>query len=575
MLIGLHVKNLALIEQADVEFGNGLNILTGETGAGKSIIIGSVALALGAKASKDMIRRGEDYAYIELTFSVDDEKKREELKSMDVYPDDDGLIIISKKITPTRSISRINDETVTTARLKAVTGKLLDIHGQHEHQSLLHRQKHLEILDEYSRKETGMLRREVAESYRKYLELKGKLDGFSLDDESRKRELDFIRFEITEIENAALRPGEEEELAAKFRKYAHSQKIMESLQAAYQVLDSDMIGRACHEVENVSSYDERLSGIASGLSDAESILSDLCRSISGYLDEMEFSGEDFQQTEERLDLIRQMTAKYGSTEEAVLRSLAAKKKRLEELENYEELARAAKAAFEEQKHVLALLCGRLSEERKKAAKVLENRISEELRDLNFLHVEFQVDVHRTDHYTASGSDEVEFLISTNPGSIPPRPLGEVASGGELSRIMLAIKTVLADTDDIPTLIFDEIDTGISGRTAQKVSERLSYIGRKHQVLCITHLPQIAAMADTHFEIRKSVENGMTSTKIQKLNEQEQTGELARLLGGAEITEKVLENAEEMKRLAKETKTHLDSRDCSVVSNDVSMLPAAG
>lgn len=575
MLIGLHVKNLALIEQADVEFGNGLNILTGETGAGKSIIIGSVALALGAKASKDMIRRGEDYAYIELTFSVDDEKKREELKSMDVYPDDDGLLIISKKITPTRSISRINDETVTTARLKAVTGKLLDIHDQHEHQSLLHRQKHLEILDEYSRKETGMLRREVAESYRKYLELKGKLDGFSLDDESRKRELDFIRFEITEIENAALRPGEEEELAAKFRKYAHSQKIMESLQAAYQVLDSDMIGRACHEVENVSSYDERLSGIASGLSDAESILSDLCRSISGYLDEMEFSGEDFQQTEERLDLIRQMTAKYGSTEEAVLRSLDAKKKRLEELENYEELARAAKAVFEEQKHVLALLCGRLSEERKKAAKVLENRISEELRDLNFLHVEFQVDVHRTDHYTASGSDEVEFLISTNPGSIPPRPLGEVASGGELSRIMLAIKTVLADTDDIPTLIFDEIDTGISGRTAQKVSERLSYIGRKHQVLCITHLPQIAAMADTHFEIRKSVQNGMTSTKIQKLNEQEQTGELARLLGGAEITEKVLENAEEMKRLAKETKTHLDSRDCSVVSNDVSMLPAAG
>ena len=575
MLIGLHVKNLALIEQADVEFGNGLNILTGETGAGKSIIIGSVALALGAKASKDMIRRGEDYAYIELTFSVDDEKKREELKSMDVYPDDDGLLIISKKITPTRSISRINDETVTTARLKTVTGKLLDIHGQHEHQSLLHRQKHLEILDEYSRKETGMLRREVAESYRKYLELKGKLDGFSLDDESRKRELDFIRFEITEIENAALRPGEEEELAAKFRKYAHSQKIMESLQAAYQVLDSDMIGRACHEVENVSSYDERLSGIASGLSDAESILSDLCRSISGYLDEMEFSGEDFQQTEERLDLIRQMTAKYGSTEEAVLRSLDAKKKRLEELENYEELARAAKAVFEEQKHVLALLCGRLSEERKKAAKVLENRISEELRDLNFLHVEFQVDVHRTDHYTASGSDEVEFLISTNPGSIPPRPLGEVASGGELSRIMLAIKTVLADTDDLPTLIFDEIDTGISGRTAQKVSERLSYIGRKHQVLCITHLPQIAAMADTHFEIRKSVQNGMTSTKIQKLNEQEQTGELARLLGGAEITEKVLENAEEMKRLAKETKTHLDSRDCSVVSNDVSMLPAAG
>lgn len=555
MLVGLHVKNLALIEQADVEFGNGLNILTGETGAGKSIIIGSVALALGAKASKDMIRRGEEYAYIELIFSVDDEKKREELKKMDVYPDEDGLLIISKKITQTRSISRINDETVTTARLKAVTGKLLDIHGQHEHQSLLHKQKHLEILDEYSWRETGSLKRNVAESYRRYLELKGKLDGFSLDEESRKRELDFVRFEIDEIENSALKPGEEEELAAKFRKFSHSQKIMESLQGAYQAVDGDAIGRAYRAMESVASYDERLSGIAAGLSDAESILSDICRSISDYMDEMEFSGEDFKKTEERLDLVRGIMAKYGNSEEAVLKSLEEKKKRLEELENYEELAFAAKAEFEEQKRVLGLLCGRLSKEREKAAKILENRITEELEDLNFLHVEFRVDVHRTDRFTADGSDEVEFLISTNPGSIPPRPLGEVASGGELSRIMLAIKTVLADTDDIPTLIFDEIDTGISGRTAQKVSERLSYIGRKHQVLCITHLPQIAAMADTHFEIKKSVENGVTATKIRKLTEKDEVDELARLLGGAEITEKVRENAEEMKRLAEETKNH--------------------
>ena len=356
MLVGLHVKNLALIEQADVEFGNGLNILTGETGAGKSIIIGSVALALGAKASRDMIRCGEEYAYIELIFSVDDEKKREELKKMDVYPDEDGLLIISKKITQTRSISRINDETVTTARLKAVTGKLLDIHGQHEHQSLLHKQKHLEILDEYSWRETGSLKRNVAESYRRYLELKGKLDGFSLDEESRKRELDFVRFEIDEIEDSALKPGEEEELAAKFRKFSHSQKIMESLQGAYQAVDGDAIGRAYREMESVASYDERLSGIAAGLSDAESILSDICRSISDYMDEMEFSGEDFKKTEERLDLVRGIMAKYGNSEEAVLKSLEEKKKRLEDLENYEELAFAAKAEFEEQK-LATLLTG--------------------------------------------------------------------------------------------------------------------------------------------------------------------------------------------------------------------------
>ena len=555
MLSELKIENVAVIEKAQVHFDQGFNVLTGETGAGKSIIIGSVNMALGGKTSRDMIRQGADYAYVELVFSVDDPVKRKRLEELDLDLPEDGTIIISKKIMPTRSLSKINDETVTTGRLKEITSLLIDIHGQHEHQSLLYKQKHLEILDEYSWRETGSLKRNVAESYRRYLELKGKLDGFSLDEESRKRELDFVRFEIDEIEDSALKPGEEEELAAKFRKFSHSQKIMESLQGAYQAVDGDAIGRAYREMESVASYDERLSGIAAGLSDAESILSDICRSISDYMDEMEFSGEDLKKTEERLDLVRGIMAKYGNSEEAVLKSLEEKKKRLEELENYEELAFAAKAEFEEQKRVLGLLCGRLSKEREKAAKILENRITEELEDLNFLHVEFRVDVHRTDHFTAAGSDEVEFLISTNPGSIPPRPLGEVASGGELSRIMLAIKTVLADTDDIPTLIFDEIDTGISGRTAQKVSERLSYIGKKHQVLCITHLPQIAAMADTHFEIKKSVENGVTATKIRKLTEKDEVDELARLLGGAEITEKVRENAEEMKRLAEETKNH--------------------
>ena len=554
MLQNLHVKNLALIDETEVDFRNGLNILSGETGAGKSIIIGSINLALGEKVQKEMLRENADYALVELIFSVTDEKQKELLRELDVFPENDE-VILSRKIVNGRGVAKVNAESVPASKMREIASILIDIHGQHEHQSLLHKQKHLEILDEYSWRETGSLKRNVAESYRRYLELKGKLDGLSLDEESRKRELDFVRFEIDEIEDSALKPGEEEELAAKFRKFSHSQKIMESLQGAYQAVDGDAIGRAYREMESVASYDERLSGIAAGLSDAESILSDICRSISDYMDEMEFSGEDFKKTEERLDLVRGIMAKYGNSEEAVLKSLEEKKKRLEELENYEELAFAAKAEFEEQKRVLGLLCGRLSKEREKAAKILENRITEELEDLNFLHVEFRVDVHRTDHFTAAGSDEVEFLISTNPGSIPPRPLGEVASGGELSRIMLAIKTVLADTDDIPTLIFDEIDTGISGRTAQKVSERLSYIGKKHQVLCITHLPQIAAMADTHFEIKKSVENGVTATKIRKLTEKDAVDELARLLGGAEITEKVRENAEEMKRLAEETKNH--------------------
>lgn len=553
MLLGLHVKNLALIEKAEVEFAGGLNILTGETGAGKSIIIGSVGLALGGKASKDMIRQGEESACVELVFSVDEEEKREALAALDIVPDEEGLLIISKKITQTRSISRINDETVTASRLRAVTGLLLDMHGQHEHQSLLHKQKHLEILDEYSRSETEQLKKKVTDGYKKYLSLKDALAGFSLDEEGRRREADFTRFEINEIESAGLRPGEEEELAARYRKFVHGQKIAECMQSAYQAVDTDEIGRALRDVESVLRYDDALQQIVDGLADAENILNDLNHSISDYMHEMEFDEEDFKETENRLELIRGLMAKYGNTEEAVLARLEEKKERLAELEHYDELAAEAAAAFAAQERELERLCSALSEARKKAAAVLEDRIREELLDLNFLHVDFKIEIHRIDHFTAAGFDEAEFLISTNPGSIAPRPLGEVASGGELSRIMLAIKTVLADTDDIPTLIFDEIDTGISGRTAQMVSERLSYIAKKHQVLCITHLPQIAAMADTHFEIKKTVENGRTVTKIHKLNEDEQFEELARLLGGAEITEAVRENAREMKRLAMERK----------------------
>lgn len=554
MLLGLHVKNLALIEKAEVDFAEGLNILTGETGAGKSIIIGSVGLALGVKASRDMIRRGEESAYIELVFSVDDEKKRMALKELDICPDEDGILIVSRKIMQSRSVSKINDETVTTARLKAVTGLLLDIHGQHEHQSLLHKQNHLEILDEYSRGETGGLRTRVGEDYREYLALKDKLGSFSMDEDQRRREADFTQFEIEEIENAGVRPGEEDELSAKYKRYSHSQKIMECLQNACRAVDNDEIGRALRDVESVVAFDGNLQGICSQLSDVENILGDLNRAISDYMNEMEYDGAEFKETEERLDFIRGLMAKYGNTEEAILKRLEEKKQRLAELENYEELAKRAASEFEAQNKKLLKSCEKLSTSRKKAAAVLAEKIRDELVDLNFLHVEFNIEVRRMDHFTSGGFDEVEFLISTNPGSIPPRPLGEVASGGELSRIMLAIKTVLADTDEIPTLIFDEIDTGISGRTAQKVSERLSYIAKKHQVLCITHLPQIAAMADTHFEIKKSVENGSTLTKIHKLDHQEQVEELARLLGGAEITGKVRENAEEMKRLAEKRKS---------------------
>lgn len=552
MLFHLSVRNLALIDSAEVEFEEGLNILTGETGAGKSVIIGSVNAALGGKTSKDMIRQGCDYAYVELVFSVTDEKKRRELAVREVCPDADGNLIISKKIMPSRSISRINDETVTAARLREITGILIDIHGQHEHQSLLYHAKHLEILDEYGKSRIAKLKEQTAEAYQEYAAVKKKLEYYQSGREQLLRETDFLRFEIEEIENAGLKPGEEEELESAYRRFSNSRRIVESLSEAYQAVNGDAVARALLAVEKAAEYDEGISGIRDQLYDVDALMSDLNREISSYMEEMTFDEAAFRETEERLDLIRGLENKYGDTIEKVLDSLDRKREKLEELEHFDLRREETERRFAQLEDRLETLCGELSEIRRETAQTLTERMREGLSDLNFLNVEFTMEFRRLSHYTAGGFDEAEFLISTNPGE-PPRPLGAVASGGELSRIMLAIKAVLAETDDIPTLIFDEIDTGISGRTAQMVSEKLSLIAGSHQVICITHLPQIAAMADSHYEIRKTAKENRTVTQIKRLSEEQMTDELARLLGGAEITEAVRQNAREMRALAAEKK----------------------
>ena len=552
MLLELHVKNLALIERADVEFGEGLNILTGETGAGKSIIIGSVSMALGGKASRDSIRHGADYAYIELVFSVKGEDRLRALRELDTEPTEDGLVIISRKITPSRSISRINDETVTAARLRQITGLLLDIHGQHEHQSLLYKSKHLEILDAYVKAQTQPAKKKMEEEYKNYCILKKRLSSFEMDHDARLREADFLRFEIQEIEEGNIKEGEEEELTARYRRFSHARRIAENLNEAYDSLQADAVTRALRSVEQVTEYDEALQSIRDQLYDAEAILSDAGREISAYISSMEFDEESWRQTEERLDQIHSLQNKYGASVLAIQASLEEKRKRLGELENYDAFREQTEKKLKISTDHLCRLCTDLSEIRKKASVELVKRIRSGLLDLNFLDVEFDMEFETLDHFTPDGWDEVQFLISTNPGQ-PMRPLKDVASGGELSRIMLAIKTVLADSDEIPTLIFDEIDTGISGRTAQKVSEKLSYIAGSHQVICITHLPQIAAMADIHFEILKSASEGSTATTIERLGREKSIRELARLLGGAQITEAVLKNAHEMKDLADQTK----------------------
>ena len=373
-----------------------------------------------------------------------------------------------------------------------------------------------------------------------------------MDEEARRREQDFLEYEIREIQEAELKEGEEEELSALYRRFSHSQRIAESLSGAKEGLDQEWLSRIAGLVDQAWNYDRGLEGIRSQVYDAQSILQDAAREIEAYLEDLDLDQGRFREIEERLDRIHGLQAKYGPSVEVILQKLDEKMQRLDELEHYEQRRQELERELRQKENELEQICGQLSQVRRSASRELTERIRQALLDLNFLDVKFTMEFTQLDHFTALGRDQVQFMISTNPGQ-PVRPLGEVASGGELSRIMLAIKTVLADSDQIPTLIFDEIDTGISGRTAQKVSEKLAYIARTHQVICITHLPQIAAMADCHFEIEKSTEGGSTQTRIRQLEREEAVEELARLLGGAQITEAVLQNAREMKELADRTK----------------------
>ena len=551
MLQNLHVKNLALIDETEVEFGPGLNILSGETGAGKSIIIGSINLALGEKVQKEMLRDNGESALVELIFFVEDADTIEAIRALDIEMEDD-TVILSRKITGGRAIGRINGEAVSASKMKAVASLLIDIHGQHEHQSLLSKKKHLEILDTFAKESLGDKKEKLAQCYQEYRKLKDELEHANLDGEERARELSFLEYEVKEIEDAQLTVGEDEELEAVFRKYSNGKKIMDAVGAANAATSEDdesaseRIGRALRELSSVSAYDERAKQMEEQLTEIDNLLSDFNHELASYLSDEEFDEETFYETEKRLDLINHLKSKYGNTIADILKYGEEKAERITVLNDYDAyLAGLQKNVLEKEKQ-LEQLSREVSDIRKKESKKLTESIKNALLDLNFLDVQFMMEFAETD-YTANGIDDAQFLISTNPGE-PVKPLGKVASGGELSRIMLAIKTVMA-SDKIGTLIFDEIDSGISGRTAQMVSEKMNALGRSHQIICITHLPQIAAMADSHFLIEKSVENQATVSKIHKLTDEESVEELARMLGGVEITDTVLENAREMKQMA--------------------------
>ena len=557
MLQNLHVKNLALIDEAEVDFSGGLNILTGETGAGKSIILGSVSLALGGRYSADMLRKGADKGLVELTFYVENPETVRKLEEMDLSPDG-GQIIITRRFNGNRSVSRINGETVTLGRLKEAAQVLIDIHGQHEHQSLLYKKNHLAILDAFA-KEAGEWKKKVADSYREYRRLEKELKEADKDEAERAKEISFLEFEIDEIENAGITATECQSVEEDYRRMMQGKRIAENLEEAYLytageggISAAEAIGRAVRAAAVAAEHDDKSGELYEQLVEVENLIGDSGRELRCYLDSLSFEPEQFYETESRLNQINHLKVKYGDSAEAILQHKADDEERLLILKNYDEYLNELKGKLKKSEERLQKECEGLSKIRKKEAKLLQAKIAEGLQDLNFLDVQFAITFSRRSSFTENGYDEIQYEISTNPGE-SLKPLGKIVSGGELSRIMLALKAILADRDQIETLIFDEIDTGISGRTAQKVSEKMAVIGHHHQVLCITHLPQIAAMADSHFEIEKQVEGTKTTTQIHPLDEEASIRELARLLGGAQITGAVLENAREMKKLARECK----------------------
>ena len=558
MLEGLHVKNLVIIDEAEVSFGGGLNILTGETGAGKSVVIGSINLALGAKAGKNLVRAGKESGFVELIFSVNNDVG-DKLRRLDIIPED-GLVVITRKFTGERSVSKINGETVTLSKVKEAAALLLDIHGQTENQTLQLSKNHLELLDKYLKDEVKPYKKRLKDLVTEYRNKENELLEYSADEASISRELDFLKYECKEIESAKLAKDEEEELDKKVRKYSSSSKIVSLIEEARKNLSDnggadDSIGSIVRAMSRLSDVDETSVELLNQISEIESLLNDFERSLSDYADDNVFDESDFMQSEERLDKIRGIYAKHGGSYDTTIDFLDASLAQIEKLEHASEYKEKLSMEVEKLKKVILSECDELTKVRKRGALKLSKLVKQSLIDLNFLQVEFDVEFAGSKDFTSKGNDEIIFKISTNPGE-PMRSISEVASGGELSRIMLALKSVMADTDEIPTMIFDEVDTGISGRTAQMVAEKMALLSAKRQIIAITHLAQIAAMADNHYLIEKKAYENHTATDIRRLDEAEEVSELARILGGVAVTENVINSAREMKKLATDTKIGL-------------------
>ena len=558
MLESITVRNLALIKESEIMLRPGLNILTGETGAGKSIIIGSIRLALGEKAGRDIIRRGEEYALIELVFTSGRAEVSEKMRALDIPEELDGSITIQRKILESRSTCKVNGETVSSKALRELASLLINIHGQNDTQTLLDARNYRDILDEYGDESLLTLRDECGVSFKEYKALAKELEEARDNSSNKEKDIALARFEAEEIEASRLVIGEDEELEDKYRLMKNSQKIVEYIGHAYGAVNDEdgagaMLGLAVRELGNANQYDESLSDIADKVATAEDIIKDACRSMQDYMDSMDFSEAEYREIENRLDTINHLKNKYGDSIEKVLEYGAGRVEFINRMEDYDAYLANLEVKVGDARRKCLKLASELSDLRRQAGKNLEAKLIENLVDLNFANVDVSVEVDSDSEYLgAMGQDKVDFLVSFNLGE-PVKSLSQVASGGELSRFMLALKAITADREEMETLVFDEIDAGISGKTAWNVSQKMAVIGKEHQVIAITHLPQIAAMADSHYLIEKRESDDSTITDIYRLGDAEVELEIARMVSGGELTEAGISNARQLLENAKSCK----------------------
>lgn len=539
MISTLHIKNIGIIDDLSINFNEGFNVLTGETGAGKTLIIDSLGIISGGRFSKEMIRKGEEYSLIEASIFYPQSKYSE-----------DGNIIVSREVYSNgRNSCKINGKLVTVAELRNVMSKIIDIHGQHDNQNLLNSMQHIYYLDSFIGEDIKSIKKEYQEYFNKFNAIKNKLINNYGDDTEKERKLDLLRYQYNEIEIANLKTGEDLDLEEKHSIMMNSEKLKENLEIINENINSnaiEYISTSIRCLEKIENYGETYKNKLNELKSIYYELQETARDITNLKDEIDFNKYEIDEVERRLDTIFSLKRKYGNTIDEILEHKDKLENEIKEIENAEEMNNKLKLEQKDVEAKMKNLCNRLQEMRIRYGQVLAEKVNEELKDLEMPNAKFNIKFEKEENYTANGNDKVEFVICTNIGE-EYKELVKIASGGEMSRIMLAIKTVLANIDEVPIIVFDEIDTGISGKAAKAVAEKMKIISKKHQILCITHLPAIAAQGESNYYIYKEIKDNKTKTNIKRLNEEETIYEIARISNG-NISEIAIENAKELRKV---------------------------